>query len=131
MPYIYQADCWCDSCGESIRNRLLESATDQERNDWQDERAYDSDDFPKYMGDDGESDNPQHCGSGPDCLEYVELPDGRRIGSLLSTSLTSEGVNYVLERVAGDPDSPVCQFWREQFSWIDWPEDPEDDPEDD
>lgn len=128
MPYIYQSDCWCDSCGEAIATRLRANASEAEIIDWSDERYYDSDEYPKWMNADEEWDSPQHCGSGPDCLEYVQLSDRRKIGALLSISLTSDGEVYVQEQVAIDPDNPVCQFWKEQFSWIDWPD--EDDAED-
>lgn len=124
MPYIYDADTYCDSCGEEIKARILASATDEERERFQDEHDYDSGEFPKWMSDDEESDCPQHCACQDDCLEAEVLPDGTRIGALLSTSLTTYGAEYVKTAVA--EGGPVAEFWREQFSWIDFPPTQED-----
>lgn len=119
MPAIYQADVFCDNCADEIRSRLLDAATDEQGDEWQDEAAYDSGEFPKYMSDDEEADCPQHCGSGEDCLEAEVLPSGRKIGALLSTSLTGDGADYVLAAVAEGGE--VAQFWRSRFDWIDYP----------
>lgn len=108
MPYMYAADLWCDSCGEAI-NRLASSQSDNPDV----ERA-------EYVGEDtGESDSPCHCGSHEDCLEAETLPSGRKIGALLSTSLTSYGIEYVKEAVADGGE--VSEFWRQAFDWIDFP----------
>lgn len=107
MPAIYQADCWCDSCAELDAKGTGDIDTS-------DERSYDSDEYPKYMGDDEESDCPQHCGAHGDCLEAVELPSGRKIGALLSTSLTSDGVEYVREAIKDGGE--VADFWADAFS---------------
>ena len=126
MPYIYQADTWCDSCGEAIKARLLADATLEEKANWQDETCYDSDEYPKWMNDDEEADTPQHCAAGPDCLECEVICNGIKIGALLSTSLTGDGVKYVKGYVADDPDSEVVQFWKERFNWIDFDEEETD-----
>ena len=112
MPFIYQADLWCNSCGRAIRKRLR-----RERKapaDPRDEYSYDSDEFPKYASDSGEADCPQHCGAGEDCLEAVELPTGRKVGALLSTDLTEEGVRYVEETIAQGGE--VAELWAEAFA---------------
>ena len=127
MPFIYQADCWCDSCGEAIKERLLATATDEEKQNWEDERNYDSGEFPKSMGDDEESDSPQHCASLDECLEAEELLSGQKIGCLLSTNLTNDGVTYVKEAVAEGGE--VAEFWKERFDWIDFPKDEDDEHE--
>lgn len=106
MPYTYQTYTWCDSCGQAIVERLLAMVTGE---------------FPKYMGDNEESDCPQHCAAHKDCLEVEVLPSGYKIGALLSTSLTSDGVEYVREAVANGGE--VAEFWRQQFNWIDFPQD--------
>lgn len=126
MPAIYCADTYCDSCADVIREELKANATPEQLEEWGDECNYDSDDFPKYMGDDEESDSPCHCCCGGDCLEYEELSDGSRIGALLSTNLTTDGIEYVKDVVADG--GAVAEFWRVQFDYIDFPEtEPEDD----
>ena len=119
MPAIYQADTWCDSCSEAIREQLLAETPEADRSRFDNERNYDSDEFPKVMGDDEESDCPQHCAGHGECLEAEVLPDGEKIGALLSTSLTAEGERYVKEVVA--EGGAVAEFWRERFDWIDFP----------
>ena len=118
MAYIYDADLWCNSCGEDIVARLTSEGKAPTNPD--DEHSFDSGEFPKAVGDPGESDCPSHCGGGEECLEAEILPGGRKIGALLSTSLTSDGVEYVKEAVANGGE--VAEFWREQFSWIEFPE---------
>ena len=49
---------------------------------------------------------------------YENNSDGRKIGKLLGTRLTSDGVNYVKEAVA--KGGLVAEFWQSQFDWIDW-----------
>ena len=127
MPAIYQAECWCDKCADEIKSRLLADATDEQKEDWEDESAYDSDEFPKYMSDDQESDSPCHCAAGEECLAAEVLASGLKIGALLSTSLTSEGAEYVKQAVSEGGE--VAEFWRNQFSWIDFPSDEEDEEE--
>lgn len=82
--YIYQADCYCRSCGEKIKEQLIASGAAGEIN-INDERSYDSGDFPKgpYGDGGGESDCPQHCGA---CFCFLENP------------LTSEGYQYVRDQ---------------------------------
>ena len=112
MPYLYQADLWCDSCGRSIRKQLRREG--HAPADPHDETSYDSDEFPKFAADSGEADSPQHCGSGEDCLEAIELPSGRKIGALLSTELTGDGVRYTQEAIAAGGE--VAELWAEEFS---------------
>ena len=112
MPYIYAADLWCDSCGRSIRKELRREG--HAPADPHDETSYDSDEFPKYASDSGESDCPQHCGAGDNCLEAIELPSGRKIGALLSTDLTGDGVRYTQEAIAKGGE--VAELWAEEFA---------------
>ena len=112
MPYIYQADLWCDSCGKAVRKQLRGGG--HARANTADKCGYDSDDFPEFVCDPGEADCPQHCGAGDECLEAVELPSGRKIGALLSAALTSEGVRYVAEAV--EEGGEVAEFWAEEFA---------------
>lgn len=114
MPYIYNADVWCDSCGEEIKKNLIKSD--------------DSADFPQWMNEDEESDCPQHCSAHADCLEFEELADGTKIGKLLSTNLTNDGVEYVKEAVA--EGGVVAEFWREAFNWIEFSDENEEEDDD-
>lgn len=129
MPGIFAADTYCDSCIEAIKERLRKDATPEELADWDsgDERNWDSGEYPKYMGDDEESDSPCHCGSHDECLEAEVLSDGSKIGALLSTNLTSDGMEYVKEQVADG--GLVADFWREQFDYIDFPKDDDEEEE--
>ena len=121
MAFMFQADLWCDSCGQAIREDL--DAEGKRPEDPEDEYSYDSDEYPKEVGDPGESDSPSHCGAGEECLEAEVLPSGRKISALLSTSLTSDGAEYVKEAVVEGGE--VANFWREAFDWIDFPDEEE------
>lgn len=113
MPAIYQADVWCDSCADQIRTVWQEYKPKNP----DDETSYDSYEWPKYMPEDEESDSPQHCASGPDCLESELIPsvsgNSCRAGKLLSTSLTQAGVDYVREVIIDGGD--LAEWWRAQF----------------
>lgn len=94
MPYIYCADIYCDTCGKAICDSIPNNG------EFDDEYNYDSDEFPKYCGDD-EADSPQHCG---DCGEFLE------------NGLTADGVEYVRETVKRDIengrlDSVAITIW--------------------
>lgn len=116
MSYIYQADVWCDDCGRAIRNRLKQEG--KAPADPRDETSYDSDDYPKRACDDDESDTPQHCAAGPDCLNAITLPDGDKVGFLMG-ELTRDGVNYVKEAQRelqhGHGSADVVALWIEHY----------------
>lgn len=116
MAAIYGGECFCDSCAEKIKETILAEASPAEIKNFQNERNYDSDEFPKYMSDDEESDYPSHCASSEDCLEYEVLSDGSKIGKLLSNNLTEYGAQYVREIIEGG--GSVAEFWQEQFDWV-------------
>lgn len=61
--YMYQADLWCNDCGDAIRERLQ-----QEGKAPDDSGVYDSEDYPISYPEAGESDCPQHCAAGKDCI---------------------------------------------------------------
>lgn len=130
MAFIYNADIFCDSCGKAIKasrkKQLLagdggKTGLTEEEFDavYGDERNYDSDEYPKSADDDDATDCPQHCGSHENCLEAEVLPSGTKIGKLIGTNLTSDGIEYVKEQVAEGGE--VADFWREQFDYIDFP----------
>jgi hypothetical protein len=94
--YIYQADVYCDSCGDKIQQALDQAKQSPE--DWDDESSYDSDDFPKGPYDEHyqETDTPQHCG---DCGIFLENP------------LTQDGYDYVINQAITHPDSETVNEW--------------------
>jgi len=95
MPYIYQAAFLCDDCGNEICKRITDEGNSPF--DPADESSYDSDNYPKYVPDAGESDTPNHCDSGDTCLNAIEIRSGTFIGELIEGTLTSDGVEYVRE----------------------------------
>ncbi|HEX9804597.1 MAG TPA: hypothetical protein VGA67_02860 [Candidatus Dojkabacteria bacterium] len=79
--YIFQADLWCDFCAAKWMDENLDSSPENE----DDHYSYDSDDWPKEVGDlENETDCPSHC-----CRCHIPL----------ACSLTSDGVEYVFEYV--------------------------------
>ena len=125
MPAIYQADVWCDSCADEIRDRIADEGFAPEDPD--DECSYDSDEYPKYMGDNEESDTPMHCVAGEECLECWTLPSGRKIGAPLG-DLTSEGRAYVIDTAREELNrkgevGEVAALWCQLYD-IDLPEPP-------
>ncbi len=71
---IYQADIYCDECGQKIEASLIKPT----------EELWDSDDYPNSFPDNEESDSPQHCAA---CLRPIE------------TTLTPDGIKLVLAAV--------------------------------
>jgi len=115
LVYIYAADIYCEQCGEAIRERIIREGLAPDNPD--DERSYDSDEFPKgpYYDGGGEADCPQHCGSGEDCCNAIKLPSGRKIGAWLENDLTIEGIKYVHEAIQEGGD--VAELWSEYYEW--------------
>lgn len=75
--YVFQADVYCDRCGDAIRMDL-----EAQGRGWT--PLSDSDSYPSGPHDTGEADCPDHCGG---CGVFLENP------------LTEEGEKYVVERV--------------------------------
>ena len=130
MAAIYQADVWCDDCADSIKDLLWAESKDgptySNRADWEidagyaDERNYDSDEYPKDCDDDEESDCPEHCAAGADCINA----EGG-VGYFFGNYLTPEGGEYVKETVAEDvslgrTDSVACTVWMPFYDRIDF-----------
>jgi hypothetical protein len=135
MASIYQRTLYCDDCADDIRERIwLESewgTTYTDQKSWEeaigyaDETMYDSDDYPHRCDDDEESDHPDHCASGAECINAQELEDGSRCGYFFGNSLTDVGVEYVKAAVredieAGIDDGVSCTIWRPFYDWIDY-----------
>ena len=112
--FIYNADVYCESCGRAIRKRIKAEGNSPACP--HDETTYDSSEYPKGPVDADESDSPQHCGSGADCTEAIELSDGRKIGAFLENPLTSLGLLYVACNVRGNPRSEVVKLWADFYS---------------
>ena len=93
--YIFQAALWCEACTDSIKRDRDKPAHVNES----DEYTYDSDEWPKYAGDDGggEADCPQHC-------------DG--CGVFLRNPLTPHGCEYVAN---AEGRGKVVREWREFY----------------
>lgn len=124
--YIYAADVYCEDCGQAICERIRQerkqaglSAIDES-----DPFSFDSYEFPKGPNDPGESDCPQHCGSGGRCINCIDLADidpdesSGKIGAFLENDLTTDGVEYVvtswLDNYQHNP--VVVNYWVQQYS---------------
>jgi len=116
VAYIYQADVWCHDCGRAICKRLKREGKAPAHPD--DEWTFDSDECPKRANDDDESDTPQHCAAGEDCINAVTLPSGENVGFLFG-ELTADGMEYVKEAIeeaaAGLGSKEVTDLWRQHF----------------
>ena len=135
MAAIYQADVWCDDCADIIKDRIWCESEDgptypnraawEEAVGYDDDRNYDSDEYPKDCDDDEESDCPEHCAGGADCVNAEELSNGSNVGYCFGNSLTSEGAEYVVnavceDRLAGYTDSVACELWADVYSYLDY-----------
>ena len=80
--YIYNADIYCEICANRIKKGLEKEGFNPL--DFEDEKTFDSNEFPKgpFSDGGGESDSPQHCGE-------CHCP--------LNNDLTHDGVKYVVE----------------------------------
>lgn len=97
--YVYQAALYCGPCGEDIKKTLSKAPGFDPNAD----PPEDTDEWPQDAPDGGgESDTPQHCDSGADCLMAVKLPCGSKIGCPLDHSLTTDGARYTNEKIAED-----------------------------
>jgi len=111
--YIYAADIYCEQCGEAIRERIIREGFAPADPD--DQRSYDSDEFPKgpYCDGGGEADCPQHCGAGPQCVNAIEFDDGHKVGAWLENELTADGVEYVREAIREGGE--VAEMWADFY----------------
>lgn len=95
--YIYQADLYCDDCAHDIMEQLKKAGKGPK--DPEDLYSYDSNDYPKYVRKE-ESDCPEHCAAGEDCLNVEILSDRSKVGYFFGNPLTTEGYEYVKETLA-------------------------------
>ncbi len=125
MAAIYQADIWCTDCADKIREDICKAGTAP--TDPDDEHSYDSGEWPKNAGDNDESDCPQHCAAGAECLNYSETSDGEKYGYFFENTLTDDGDEYVKETVNenlrdGRMDSPAVELWKPCYNYIEYHE---------
>lgn len=112
--YMYQADLYCEDCGEKIKKSLKhpvnpadDDMPDSMFDDDMPDSMFDSDEYPKgpYPDGGGEADYPHHCGN-RDCGVFLENP------------LTSDGYNYAQEqlqnKIAGDS---VLSLWFDYYGF--------------
>lgn len=103
--FVYQADVYCVACAEDTKNKLAGEKTD----------TGDSEDWPQgpYADGGGESDLPQHCGSGAECLDAIALDCGNKVGAFLQNPLPPDGYTWLQERPGqgrklADPCLPIA-----------------------
>ena len=108
--YIFAADCYCEDCGAAICEELIQEG--KAPADF-DERTYDSDQFPKGPYDVCERDCIDHCASGPDCLNAIEI-GGMKFGVCLENELTTEGVRWLKEIMEESP-TDITEYWAELY----------------
>ena len=109
--YIYCADVYCEDCAREIMHEKRRAGTAPKNPG--DQSSYDSDDYPKGPFSDEESDTPQHCASGPDCLTPTMIGE-ERVGRFLENPLTSDGERYVRELHAERP-TEVTRMWMDFY----------------
>lgn len=126
--YAYQADTYCDSCGAAIARQLLANPADAVI------LKDDSDHFPQYAQEEA-VDYPDHCASGSECLEAIDLTDyglrnvtrlygseERKVGAILNNGLTEHGEAYLKEMLSEPLRTPyqvaLHKLWREVFSGV-------------
>jgi|SRR5580704_7194736 hypothetical protein len=107
MGYIYQADVWCNKCGEHIKAELEREGKAPE--DPENESSFDSDDYPKhYDAENEESDGPENCADG----RCGGTTGGRSWGTFLQNQLTQEGYRY-LKSMLDEHGATLPEFARE------------------
>jgi len=146
LCYMYQAALYCDACGRKLIAELIANGKlppgaainvdvdDEDVSFSLDDRAYDSDAFPKFVGDhsDESADSPQHCASDEACENALDLTrygaipelhgaETRRIGAWLENPLTREGMRDLADmldeaRPSRTPyQAALHAFWREAY----------------
>jgi len=111
MAVAYERDIWCDDCAELIKRQLDKDCGIEE----DDIGGDDSGEYLclSYCDDDMESDCPEHCAAGEDCVNYEVLSDGRKIGYFFRNSLTPDGIEYVRKS-----KGVVAKLWKEYYRSI-------------
>jgi len=112
--FIYAAACYCDKCGRAIQQDVLKTLN-KTAEDFEDERTFDSDEYPKGPYDDEqESDSPEHCASGQDCLDPTIIGD-QVCGYFFGNNLTTYGVEN-LQEMHKNQTSEITKFWMDYYN---------------
>ena len=113
---IFAADVWCADCAENIKRRIqaLGTAPADPNDQW----SYDSDDYPKDCDVSCESDTPQHCAAGADCINATDIGDGFKVGVWLENDLTTDGDDYVKDAVR--EGGVVAELWASYYDYLDF-----------
>lgn len=143
--YAYNADVWCPTCTEAIKEQRAKEVAEKMRAvlDAEFPKCNFSNQFTKDLveqirremdgyGEIRDTDNwpqsgsfeptdcPQHCASGETCLEAEVLSSEFKVGALLGTELTEQGLHYTNELMTAPRQTKfqkaLSQFWRVQFS---------------
>ena len=101
MVWRYRDEMLCKECGEMIRATLDYPLDAPERRD--------DDIYPQGPYYTGIADGPDHCAIGEDCQNFIELPDGTKIGGWLENELTEEGIEYMRDVVAQGGE--IAHLW--------------------
>jgi len=121
--YAYHAELYCDACGEQLERELQAAGIAD---------SGDSDQYPQ-LALEGESDSPNHCASGAECLEAIDLSayglepgaelhgaETRSIGALIDEQLTDHGREYLAELLHEQTPTPyqraLHRLWRDHFA---------------
>ncbi len=112
MSYIYQADIYCDDCGNEIKRQCMQ----HERRTRDILSRRDSEQWPQEVIGSNESDCPQHCGAGSSCPNFIRLEDGTKVGMFLENELTQEGYEYIRDEWKeflqfGHGNDEVLKLW--------------------
>lgn len=112
MPKTYQADIWCDRCGERIMLDLKAVG----RKD-----TGDSGDWPQEADLEEAADSPQNCASGVCGGQYWVTVDGRQrlleYGEFLENPLTEEGYKNLKKMLNGYDEGTITKPAKE---WADF-----------
>lgn len=118
MPYTYQADIWCDKCGERIMLELKAIG----RKD-----TGDSEDWPQEADLEEAADSPQNCASGVCGGQYWVTIDGRQrlleYGEFLENPLTEEGYKNLKEMLNGYDEGNItkpAEEWADFYMFEYW-----------
>lgn len=104
--YMYKAALYCEDCGKKLRADLDKQGKTPADPD--DERTYDSGDYPKECLA-GESDTVSFCDGGEHCADPIVLQSGHKIGAWLEEDLTDEGVKSLQESLGRKDLDPVLR----------------------
>lgn len=112
--YFYNADIYCEDCGDDIKRRIRKELKATGSKD--SPVSQDSNEWPQAVADGGgESDCPQHCASQGECLNATAYLDSdHKSGLFLENPLTSDGEEYVREQHRTNC-SAITQMWLEHY----------------